>query len=69
MMTGAKPQLAGIISPRFSSTPSLGKKEGGGGGGGLGKAPQCDILHYFLLHRRFGSTIRRMSLNLGDRAN
>lgn len=28
-MTGAKPQLAGIISPRFSSTPSLGKKGGG----------------------------------------
>lgn len=36
-MTGAKPQLAGIISPRFSSTPSLGKKEGGGGGADLVK--------------------------------
>jgi len=32
-MTGAKPQLAGIISPQFSSNPSLGKerrREGGG---------------------------------------
>jgi len=44
MMTGAKPQLAGVISPQFSSTPFLGKE---GGRHGLGTAPPSDILHYF----------------------
>lgn len=62
MMTGAKPQLAGIISPQFSGAPSSGR----GGRGGLGSAPPCHILHYFLLHLFFSHTIKGMSPNLGQ---
>lgn len=66
MMTGAKPQLAGIKSFQFSSMPSLERRERVvvGRRSGLGKAPQCDIPNYFSLHRCFRHTIKRMSLNL-----
>lgn len=61
-MTGAKPQLAAVISPRFSSTPSLGKRGEGADlaqlHGVISSIISCSI-------SVLAVQLERMSLNLG----